>query len=161
MPSEFDPAAPRSMDNPRNDGVGLGTAELRSIGKEISQLTDEFRELAQLEIRLAKTELVEHAKTAAISTGWGFVAAVMAVMTLTFLLATFGFVMANFMPAWAAALATAVLAALITGGLATMAINGFKDVASRPKRSIRSLQEALQWLKNPLRSNVKSKPSVS
>ncbi len=160
MPSEFDPAASRSGDAFRN-GAGLGTAELRSIGKEISQLTDEFRELAQMEIKLAKTELMEHAKTAAVSTGWGLMAALMAVMTVTFLLATFGFVMANFMPAWAAALATAVLALLITGAFAMMAINGFKDVASRPKRSIRSLQEDLQWLKHPLSSNVKSKPSVS
>jgi len=120
-----------------------------SIGDLIGTITDDLSRLFRQEVELAKAELKQEAATAGkaggMLAGAGF-AGYLAVVLLS-LAIVFG--LGNVMdPGWAAHIVAAVWA--IAGAvLYTTGRKKLKTVDPMPRRTVDTLKEDAQWLKNP------------
>jgi len=120
-----------------------------SIGELIGNITDDLSRLFRQEVELAKVELKQEAskagKAAGMLGGAGF-AGYLAVVLLSFAL-VFG--LANVMDAGWAALIVAVLWAIVGGALYAAGRSRLKTVDPVPRRTVETIKEDAQWLKNP------------
>ena len=120
-----------------------------SIGELIGDISDDLSRLFRQELELAKAEIKQEAakggKAAGMLGGAGF-AGYLAVVLLS-LAVVFG--LANVMDAGWAALIVAVVWAVIGGVLFVMGRNKLKTVDPVPRRTVDTLKEDAQWIKNP------------
>ena len=132
------------MTAPREDRVAD-----TSIGDLIGNISNDLSQLFRQEVELAKVELKQEAskagKAAGMLGGAGF-AGYLAVVLLSFAL-VFG--LANVMDAGWAALIVGVLWAIAGAVLYTTGRNKLKTVDPVPHRTVDTLKEDAQWLKNP------------
>jgi hypothetical protein len=120
-----------------------------SVGELISNISNDLSQLFRQEVELAKAELRQEAskagKAAGMLGGAGF-AAYLAVVLLSFALV---FALSNVMdPGWAA-LIVAVIWAIIGAVLYANGRKKLKDVDPVPRRTVDTIKEDAQWLKNP------------
>jgi hypothetical protein len=124
-------------------------AEETSIGDLIGNISDDLSQLFRQEVELAKAELKEEAgkagKAAGMLGGAGF-AGYLAVVLLSFAL-VFG--LSNVMDAGWAALIVAVIWLLIGAALYATGRKRLKTVDPMPRRTVDTIKEDAQWLKNP------------
>jgi hypothetical protein len=120
-----------------------------SVGELIGNISDDLSRLFRQEVELAKAELKQEAskagKAAGMLGGAGF-AGYLAVVLLSFAL-VFG--LANVMDAGWAALIVAVLWAIVGAVLYAGGRKKLKDVDPMPRRTVDTIKEDAQWLKNP------------
>ena len=120
-----------------------------SIGDLIGNISNDLSQLFRQEVELAKVELKQEAakagKAAGMLGGAGF-AGYLAVVLLSFALV---FALANVMDAGWAALIVAVIWLIIGGVLFVSGRNKLKTVDPVPHRTVDTLKEDAQWLKNP------------
>jgi len=120
-----------------------------SIGEVIGNISNDLSQLFRQEVELAKAEIkVEAAKAgkaAGFLGGAGF-AGYLAVVLLSFAL-VFG--LANVMDAGWAALIVAVIWLIIGAVLFVNGRKKLKTVDPMPRRTVDTLKEDAQWLKNP------------
>ncbi len=120
-----------------------------SIGELIGNISNDLSQLFRQEVELAKAELKQEAakagKAAGMLGGAGF-AGYLAVVLLSFA-AVFG--LANVMDAGWAALIVAVVWAVIGAVLFVTGRNKLKTVDPVPHRTVDTIKEDAQWLKNP------------
>jgi hypothetical protein len=120
-----------------------------SVGELIGNISDDLSRLFRQEVELAKAELKQEAskagKAAGMLGGAGF-AGYLAVVLLSFAL-VFG--LANVMDAGWAALIVAVLWAIIGAVLYADGRKKLKDVDPMPRRTVDTIKEDAQWMKNP------------
>jgi len=120
-----------------------------SIGQLIGDISDDLSQLFRQEVELAKVEIKQEAskagKAAGMLGGAGF-AGYLAVVLLSFAL-VFG--LANVMDAGWAALIVAVIWAIIGGVLYSIGRKRLKTVDPVPRRTVGTIKEDAQWLKNP------------
>jgi hypothetical protein len=123
--------------------------EQTSIGELIGNISDDLSQLFRQEVELAKAELKQEAtkagKAAGMLGGAGF-AGYLAVVLLSFA-AVFG--LDAVMPAGWAALIVAVVWAIIGAALYVVGKNRLKTVDPMPRRTVETIKEDAQWLKNP------------
>jgi len=120
-----------------------------SIGDLIGNISDDLSQLFRQEVELAKVELKQEAakagKAAGMLGGAGF-AGYLVVVLLSFALVAG---LSNVMdPGWAA-LIVAVLWAIIAGVLYLRGRRQLKTVEPMPRRTVDTIKEDAQWLKNP------------
>ena len=120
-----------------------------SIGQLIGDISDDLTQLFRQEVELAKVEIKQEAakagKAAGMLGGAGF-AGYLAVVLLSFAV-VFG--LANVMDAGWAALIVAVIWAVIGGVLYAIGRKRLKTVDPVPRRTVDTIKEDAQWLKNP------------
>jgi len=120
-----------------------------SIGQLIGDISDDLSQLFRQEVELAKVEIKQEAskagKAAGMLGGAGF-AGYLAVVLLSFAL-VFG--LANVMDAGWAALIVAVIWAVIGAVLYANGRKKLKTVDPIPRRTVDTIKEDAQWLKNP------------
>jgi hypothetical protein len=120
-----------------------------SVGELIGNISDDLSRLFRQEVELAKAELKQEAskagKAAGMLGGAGF-AGYLAVVLLSFAL-VFG--LANVMDAGWAALIVAVLWAIVGAVLYAGGRKKLKDVDPMPRRTVDTIKEDAQWMKNP------------
>jgi hypothetical protein len=120
-----------------------------SVGQLIGNISDDLSRLFRQEVELAKAELKQEAskagKAAGMLGGAAF-AGYLAVVLLSFAL-VFG--LANVMDAGWAALIVAVLWAIIGAVLYANGRKKLKDVDPMPRRTVDTIKEDAQWMKNP------------
>jgi len=120
-----------------------------SIGEVIGNISNDLSQLFRQEVELAKAEVKEEAakagKAAGFLGGAGF-AGYLAVVLLSFAL-VFG--LANVMDAGWAALIVAVIWLIIGAVLYQNGRKKLKTVDPMPRRTVDTLKEDAQWLKNP------------
>ena len=123
--------------------------EQTSVGDIIGNISDDLSKLFRQELELAKAELRQEAtktgKAAGMLGGAGF-AGYLAVVLLSFA-AVFG--LANIMDAGWAALIVAAVWAVIGAVLYANGRKKLKTVDPMPRRTVDTLKEDAQWLKNP------------
>jgi uncharacterized membrane protein YqjE len=123
--------------------------EQTSVGEILANISNDLSQLFRQEIELAKAELREEAgktgKAAGMLGGAGF-AGYLAVVLLSFA-AVFG--LANIIDAGWAALIVAVVWAVIGAVLYANGRKKLKTVDPMPRRTVDTLKEDAQWLKNP------------
>jgi hypothetical protein len=120
-----------------------------SIGQLIGNVSDDLTQLFRQEVELAKAELKQEAakagKAAGMLGGAGF-AGYLAVVLLSFAL-VFG--LSNLMDAGWAALIVAAVWGVIGAVLYMNGRKKLKDVDPTPRRTVDTIKEDAQWLKNP------------
>ncbi|GAA2569344.1 phage holin family protein [Winogradskya consettensis] len=120
-----------------------------SIGELIGNISDDLTSLFRQEVELAKAELKEEAgkagKAAGMLGGAGF-AGYLAVVLLSFAL-VFG--LSNVMDAGWAALIVAVIWGIAGAVLYTTGRKQLRNVDPMPHRTVDTIKEDAQWLKNP------------
>jgi hypothetical protein len=120
-----------------------------SVGELIGNISNDLSTLFRQEVELAKVELKQEAskagKAAGMLSGAGF-AGYLVVVLLTFALVA---ALSNVMdPGWAA-LIVAVLWGIVGGVLYSIGRKKLKTVDPTPRRTVETLKEDAQWLKNP------------
>jgi uncharacterized membrane protein YqjE len=120
-----------------------------SIGDLIGNISDDLSRLFRQEVELAKAELKTEAAKAGKAGGMlgaaGF-AGYLAVVLLSFALV---FALSNVMDAGWAALIVAVLWLIVGAVLYSTGRKQLKTVDPAPRRTVETLKEDAQWLKNP------------
>src|SRR4051794_19336346 len=120
-----------------------------SIGELIADISNDLSQMFRQEVELAKAELKQEAgkagKAAGMLGGAGF-AGYLAVVLLSFA-AVFG--LANVMDAGWAALIIAVLWGVVGAVLYLSGRKQLKTVDPVPRRTVETIKEDAQWLKNP------------
>jgi uncharacterized membrane protein YqjE len=120
-----------------------------SVGELIGNISNDLSQLFRQEVELAKAELKQEAskagKAAGMLGGAGF-AANLAVVLLSFALV---FALGNVMDLGWAALIVAVIWGIIGAVLFANGRKKLKTVDPMPRRTVDTLKEDAQWLKNP------------
>lgn len=120
-----------------------------SIGEMIGNISNDLSTLFRQEVELAKAEMKQEASKAGKAAGMlgvaGF-AGYLAVVLLSFALV---FALANVMDAGWAALIVAVIWLIVGAVLYSAGRKQLKTVDPVPHRTVDTLKEDAQWLKNP------------
>jgi len=120
-----------------------------SVGELIGNISDDLSRLFRQEVELAKVEVKQEAakagRAAGMLGGAGF-AGYLAVVLLSFALV---FALANVMDAGWAALIVAVIWGVIGAVLYAAGRSRLKSVDPLPRRTVDTIKEDAQWLKNP------------
>ena len=124
----------------------------RSIKEIIESLKPQLQELADKQVELAKTELVPVARQAGIAAGLLAVGAVFMLVFLIFISLTGVYVLNLFLSLWLSALIVSGVLLLIGGILAGTGANILRRLDPVPHRTLRALQQNINWLKGQFRS---------
>lgn len=122
-----------------------------SVGQLVGQVTSDLSTLMRQEFELAKAEVTAEAKKASTGAGLlggagfaGYMAAIFASLTLMFLLDLL-------MPLWAAALIVTVLYGVVGYVLYSKGRTKMQTVDPKPRQTVETLKEDVQWAKNQTR----------
>lgn len=126
----------------------------RSIKEIVDALRPQLQELANRQVELAKTELAPVGRKAGMATGLLVVGAVFLHLFLVFF-AVFGIYLLNEaggLSLWLSALIVSGILLLIGGILAGAGASTLRGLDPKPHRTIRTLQQNIEWLKGQFRS---------
>ena len=124
----------------------------RSIKEIIESLKPQLQELVDKQVELAKTELAPVGRQAGIATGLLVTGAVFMLVFLIILSLAGVYTLNLFFPLWASALIVSGILLLIGGILAGTGANVLRRLDPKPHRTIRTLQQNVNWLKGQFRS---------
>jgi uncharacterized membrane protein YqjE len=123
----------------------------RSIGELFSELANETGILIRQEIALAKVELTQKATRVGRNIGYLVLGGAVAYAALLALLAALIILLANYMPAWIAALVVAVLVGIVGAVLISKALADLKRTEIAPRQTVETLKEDAQWAKQQMK----------
>jgi len=119
-----------------------------SIGELLGDLMRETTTLIRQEITLAKTEMTQKASDAGRNIAALAVGGVVAYAGLLAILAAIVLLLiSGGMASWASALLVGVIVAVIGGVLAMKGLEALKHADMAPRRTIETLKEDAQWMK--------------
>ena len=121
----------------------------RSVADVLQDILRNVQDILRSEIRLAKAEIRQEATQAAAAALWMTIGVVGLLSAWMFLLWTAVYALATVLPIWAATLVTAVAMAGVGGVVVTAGLRRFARIKPMPERTIESLQENLEWMKQP------------
>jgi hypothetical protein len=124
----------------------------RSIKEIIDALRPQLQELVDRQVELARTELVPVGRQAGIAVGLLMTGAVFLFVFLILLSLTGVYALNLFLPLWASALIVSGILLLIGGILAGTGASLLRRLDPKPHRTIRTLQQNVNWLKVQFRS---------
>ena len=128
---------------------GQDPVDDRSIGSLIGEVTQDISKLFRQEVALAKAELKEEATKAGKAGGMLGGAAFAGYLAIVLLSFAVVFALSEVMPPGWAALIVAVVWAAVGGVLYANGRKQLKTVDPVPHRTVDTLKEDAQWLKNP------------
>jgi len=126
----------------------------RSIKEIIEALRPQLQELASKQVELARTELVPVARQAGIAVGLLVVGAVFALLFLVFF-SLFGVYLLSEvvgLSMWLSALIVSVILLVVGGILAGIGASSLRGLDPKPHRTVRTLQQNINWFKGQFRS---------
>ena len=124
-------------------------AEERSVSDVFQEILRNLQEMVRSEIRLAKVEIRGEVKQAVSSGVWIAAGGVAATSAWIFLLWTLAYALATRMSMWAATLLVAVVMAAGAAALIMSGIRRAKRIRPIPERTVESVKENLEWMKQP------------
>ncbi len=126
----------------------------RSIREIIDALRPQLQELAERQIELARVELTPVARRGGIATGLLVTAAVFLHLFLVFISVTMIYLLNEVagLSLWLSALIVSVILLMVGGILAGVGANILRRLDPKPQRTIRALQQNIDWLKGQFRS---------
>jgi Putative Actinobacterial Holin-X, holin superfamily III len=123
----------------------------RSISNVLRDIVGNLQDIIQSEFRLAKTELKEETKRAAKPSATFAAGGVLGAYAIGLFLLAGVYGLSLVVRPWLAALLVGLLVAGVAGALLTSAFNKLKRFNPTPDKTVRSVQENLQWAKHPIR----------
>ncbi len=124
----------------------------RSIKEIIDALRPQLQELVDKQVELARTELVPVGRQAGIAAGLLMTGAVFMLVFLIFLSLTGVYALNLLLPLWASALIVSGILLLIGGIMAGMGASMLRRLDPKPHRTIRTLQQNVNWVKGQFRT---------
>ena len=121
----------------------------RSVSDVLQDILRNVQDILRSEVRLAKAEIRHEATQAASSALWVTFGVVGVLSAWMFLLWTAAYALSNLLPMWAATLVIAVAMAAVGGALIATGLRRFSRVTPMPQRTIESLKENFEWMKQP------------
>ena len=121
----------------------------RSVADVLQDILRNVQDILRSEVRLAKAEIRQEATQAATAALWMTIGVVGLLSAWMFLLWTAVYALATVLPMWAATLVIAVAMAGAGGVVITAGLRRFTRIKPMPERTIESLQENLEWMKQP------------
>lgn len=130
------------------EGRRLLREEARLVRLELQTVADEGRQRIERDLATAKKELTAEAKKAARAGSTLGAGGILAHAALYLALFTAVFVLANFVPLWAAGLIVTGVVGAVAAFLILTGIKGLKDVQLAPQKTLHQLQEDKQWMRD-------------
>ena len=124
-------------------------AQERSVSDVLQDILRNLQDMVRSEIRLAKVEIREEVRRAVSSIVWIAAGTVGAVSAWIFLLWALAYALATRMPMWGATLIVAVVMAAAAAALMMGGIQRAKRIQPIPERTVESVKENLEWMKQP------------
>ena len=121
----------------------------RSVTHVLQDILSNVQDILRSEVRLAKAEIRQEATQAATAALWMTIGVVGLLSAWMFLLWTAVYALATVLPIWAATLAIATAMAVAGGVVIAAGIRRFTRIKLMPERTVASLQENLEWMKQP------------
>jgi len=121
----------------------------KSIGELIGEVSDDLSRLFRQEIELAKSEMRTEAGKAGKAAGMLGAAGIGAWMTVVLLSFALVFALGAVMPLGWASLIVGIVWAVIAAILYAGGRQRLRQVDPMPRRTVETLREDAQWLKNP------------
>jgi len=129
--------------------------EIDGLATEVSSVAADLVLLLRLERELAMAEMQEQKRLAVRVAGFGIAGLELSVLTSVFAALTLVFVLATFLPEWAASL----IVTLLVGGLALVALmaakNSIGGVTLLPRRFFKSIGEDFRWARGLMASSLR------
>ncbi|HEX4164795.1 MAG TPA: phage holin family protein [Bryobacteraceae bacterium] len=123
----------------------------RSIGELFSELANETSLLIRQEVALAKVELSDKATRVGRNIAFLVLGGAVAYAAVLTLLAALVLVLANVVPAWAAAVVVAVAVGIVAAVLVSKALSELKKTDLAPTQTVQTLKEDAQWAKQQVK----------
>ena len=123
--------------------------EERSVADVLQDILRNVQEIVRAEMRLAKVEIRDETRRAVSSGIWIAAGVVGALSAWMCLLWTVAYLLATRMSLWAATLVVGVVMACVAGVLIIGGIRRVKRIQPIPERTIESVKENLEWMKQP------------
>ncbi len=122
--------------------------EERSLGDLFSELAAETGTLVRQEVALAQTELTQKATTVGKNVGFLAVGGAVGYAALLAVLAAVILGLANFVPAWAAALIVGAAVGIVAYLLISSGLKALQETNLIPTQTVETLKEDAEWMKN-------------
>lgn len=129
-----------------------GRQEARAVGSMVAEIANDIRGLATKEVALAQAEAKETVSITVRAVVWGAVAAVFAMLLLTWITLSIMFALAEVWPFWAASLATTGIVLLVTAIAGFLAYRRIKQISITPQRTIETIREDMTWARSQMTS---------
>lgn len=123
----------------------------RSVPEVLQNIVGNLQEIIRSEFRLAKTELKEEAAKAANPVATFGVGLVFGFYGIGLLLLASVYGLSMVMAGWLAALLVGTILAVVAIALMSSSGKKLKRVNPTPHKTIRSLEESVQWTKHPIK----------
>jgi len=123
----------------------------RSFPEVLQDIVGNLQEIIRSEFRLAKTELKEEAAKAAKPAATFGVGLVLGFYGIGFLLLASVYGLSTVMAGWLAALLVGTILAIVAMALMSSSGKKLKRVNPTPDKTMRSLEENVQWAKHPIK----------
>ena len=124
----------------------------RSIKEIIEVLRPQLQELTDKQLELARTELAPVGKRAGLSAGLLVAGGVFMFVFLIFLSLTGVYLLNLLLPLWVSALIVSGILLLVGGILAGAGASILRNLDPKPHRTIRTLQQNVNWVKGQFRT---------
>ena len=123
----------------------------RSVPEVLQDIVGNLQEIIRSEFRLAKTELKEEASKAAKPAATFGAGLVFGFYGVGFLLLASVYGLSMIMAGWLAALIVGAVLAVVAIGLISSSSKKLKRVNPTPNKTMRSIEENVQWAKHPIK----------
>jgi uncharacterized membrane protein YqjE len=123
----------------------------RSFPEVLQDIVGNLQEIIRSEFRLAKTEIKEEAAKAAKPAATFGVGLVLGFYGIGFLLLASVYGLSTVMAGWLAALLVGAILAIVAIALLSSSGKKLKRVNPTPDKTMRSLEENVQWAKHPIK----------
>jgi uncharacterized membrane protein YqjE len=122
-------------------------AEERTVSQVLQEILLNLQEMVRSEVRLAKVEIREELKQAAVAGAWIAAGAVGVVTAWIFLMWALAYALATAMSMWTATLLVGVVMAVAGALLMIGGIRRARRIQPSPERTLKSVKENLEWMK--------------
>lgn len=128
-----------------------GSAGDTSVAGLLQDIVSNIQGIIRSEVRLAKAEVTEDATTMGKAAGMLAAGAVLGIYALGILLLCIVYALEGPLPDWAAALIVGLVVTAAAGILVKIGIDRIKAVNPAPDKTIDSVKEDIQWVKQQTR----------
>ena len=129
----------------------LGISRDRSMAEILKDIIGNVQKIVRGEVRLAKQEVKAEAVKAWNSARMLMVGWILALFAAGYVLLGIVYALALAIPAWAAAGAVGIVLAIAAAASISAGLNRWKLVHPAPEKTIETIKENVQWMKNQAR----------
>jgi len=122
--------------------------EERSVTQILQDIFTNVQEIIRSEMRLAKTEIGEETSKALRAVAVLGAGLILGIYALGFLLLSAAYALAAVLPDWLGPLLVGLIVAVIATALIVIGRNRMKNVSPVPQKTIASVKEDAQWVKD-------------